>query len=84
MLTTIVDQRHLCPVDLEHAMVAWPYDYTMRLFPQPAVLAVCDSAPPWYEKYADCCAFNPGQFGNGGTYVQYLPAERRAEIHSVP
>jgi hypothetical protein len=55
----------------------------MKLFPQPAVLAVCDSAPPWCEKYADCCAFNPGQFGNGGTYVQYFLAERRAEISSI-
>jgi DNA polymerase epsilon subunit 2 len=83
MLTTIIDQRHLCPLDLEHAPVCWPYDHAMRLFPQPAVLAVCDSAPPWSERYAECCAFNPGQFGNGGTYAQYFPAERRAVIRTI-
>jgi DNA polymerase epsilon subunit 2 len=83
MLTTIIDQRHLCPLDLEHAPVCWPYDHAMRLFPQPAALAVCDSAPAWSERYADCCAFNPGQFGNGGTYAQYFPAEKRAVIRAI-
>jgi DNA polymerase epsilon subunit 2 len=83
MLTTIIDQRHLCPLDLEHAPVCWPYDHALRLFPQPAVLAVCDAAPPWCERYAECCAFNPGQFGNGGTYVQYFPAEHRAVVDTL-
>jgi hypothetical protein len=67
----------------EYARIAWPYDYPMKLFSQPAVLAVFDSAPLWCEKYTDCCAFNPGQFGKGGTYVQYFTAERRTEISSI-
>jgi DNA polymerase epsilon subunit 2 len=83
MLTTLIDQRHLCPLDLDHAPIAWPYDYAMRLFPQPTVLAVCDSVPAWCENYAGCVAFNPGPFGNRGTFVAYFPGEKRAEILSV-
>jgi DNA polymerase epsilon subunit 2 len=80
MLTTVIDQRHLCPLDLEHSPVCWPYDYTMRLFPQPDVLAICDSYPAWSERYSDCVALNPGQFGTRGTYAVYFPGEKRAEI----
>lgn len=83
MLTTIVDQRHLCPVDLEHAPISWPYDHTLRLFPQPDVLILADTCPAWADKYAGCCAFNPGQFGTSGTFVRYFPADGRAEIRSV-
>lgn len=82
MLTTIIDQRHLCPIDLEHAPIAWPYDHAMRLFPPPDVLVICDSCPAWTDHYCSR-AFNPGQFGNGGTFVQYFPATKRAEIRSV-
>ncbi|OHS95026.1 DNA polymerase epsilon subunit 2 [Tritrichomonas foetus] len=80
LLTTIIDQRHLCPVDLEHAPIAWQYDHSLRLFPPPNVLALCDSCQAWTSNYADCHAFNPGQFGSNGTYAQYFPAEGRAEI----
>ena len=80
MLTTIIDQRHLCPIDLEHAPIAWPYDYTMRLFPPPDVLVVCDATPSWVEKYAGCCSFNPGQFGNDVSFIQYFPSTKKAEV----
>ena len=83
MLTTIIDQRHLCPVDLEHAPISWPYDHALRLFPQPDVLIIADSCPAWAEKYMGCCAFNPGQFGISGTFIRYFPAESKAEVRSV-
>lgn len=83
MLTTILDQRHLCPVDLDHSPILWPYDYTMRLFPPPDVLAICDSCPSWTEKYTGCCSFNPGQFGNDGTFIQYFPFSKTAEITTL-
>jgi DNA polymerase epsilon subunit 2 len=82
MLRTIIDQRHLCPMDLEHGCISWNFDHAMRLFPQPDVLAVCEASPAWSEKYEGCCAFNPGQLSQG-TYAQYLPFERRADIRAI-
>lgn len=83
LLTTIINQRHLCPVDLEHAPIAWPYDYALRLYPPPDVLALCDSAPAWTMTIAGCTAFNPGQFGSNKTFVQYFPAEKKAEVTNL-
>ena len=84
LLTTIINQRHLCPVDLEHAPIAWPYDYSLRLYPPPDVLALCDSAPAWATTMVGCTAFNPGQFGSNKTFVQYFPAEKKAVVEMAP
>lgn len=83
LLTTIINQRHLCPVDLEHAPIAWPYDYALRLYPPPDVLVLCDSAPAWEMSMSGVTAFNPGQFGSNKTFIQYFPAESKAEISNI-
>lgn len=83
LITTIINQRHLCPVDLEHAPISWPYDYALRLYPPPDVLALCDSAPAYATSMAGCTAFNPGEFGSNKTYIQYFPAEKKAEVSSI-
>lgn len=83
LISTILNQRHLLPVDLEHAPIAWPYDYTLRLYPPPDVLALCDSGPAWATTTAGCLSFNPGQFGSNKTYVQYFPGEKRAVVSSL-
>ncbi|EAY02262.1 DNA polymerase epsilon subunit B family protein [Trichomonas vaginalis G3] len=83
LLITIIHQAHLTPTDLAHAPVAWEYDHTMRLFPAPDCLILADAAAPWRSEEGDTVAFNPGQFGNGGTFGLYSPAENTCLLQKL-
>ena len=83
LVTTILDQCHLCPVDLEHAPIAWPYDHSLRLFPPPDVIMLCDSYVSFTTSYQKCMAINPGPFGSNSSYAHYFPAEDLSTIEYV-
>ena len=78
LLMTVLRQAHLTPTDINHTPVSWEYDHAMRLFPAPDILILADSSAPWSTEQDGTKAFNPGCFGNGGSYCAYFPA--RGEI----
>jgi len=83
LVTTLLNQRHMCPIDQAHAPISWSYDFSFNLFPPPDALILCDSCFPWKANVNDVCSMNPGQFGNGGTYGLYYPYQKETNIQKI-
>lgn len=83
LLYTIFNQKHLCPIDLKHCPINWEYDHSFRLFPPPDVLILADSSAPWERIILNTIVFNPGQFGNNGSFALYYPAEGKVKLKTI-
>jgi len=59
---TILDQSHLTPFPLQQAPIFWSYDHTLRLYPLPTTLVLCDTSGwgPFKVTYEGCCVINIG------------------------
>ena len=63
MVKTILDQSHLAPFPLQVAPTYWSFDHTLRIYPLPTVLVMCDTTG-WGSfaiTYEGCCVINIGR-----------------------
>jgi hypothetical protein len=61
---TILDQSHLTPFPLQFAPTYWSYDHTLRMYPLPTMLVMCDTSGwgAFKVMYEGCCVINTGSF----------------------
>ena len=69
----MIDQSHLTPFPLQVAPTYWSYDHTLRLYPLPTAVVLCDTSGwgPFKVTYEGCCVINTGSLlrvdqGDGG------------------
>src|SRR5271170_402770 len=58
----MVDQSHLMPCPLQVAPTYWSYDHTLRLYPLPTAVVLCDTSGwgSFKVTYEGCCVINTG------------------------
>jgi DNA polymerase epsilon subunit 2 len=54
MITTLLDQGHLCPLPLSSRPILWEYDNAMRVYPLPDVLVLADHMSHFSRTYMEC------------------------------
>ena len=61
-MKTILDQSHLTPFPLHLAPTYWSYDHTMRMYPLPTAMVICDTSGwgAFKVTYEGCCVINTG------------------------
>ncbi|PWZ02294.1 DNA polymerase epsilon, subunit B [Testicularia cyperi] len=80
LVSTLLDQAHLCPLPQRVRPVLWDYDHTLRLYPMPTALVLADSYDRFELTYEGCHVFNPGSFrGSSFGWTTYYPATARTE-----
>lgn len=62
LVSTILDQSHLCPLSQSVQPLAWEFDHAMRLYPMPTALILADKYDRFELTYEKCRVFNPGSF----------------------
>jgi len=62
LVKTILDQSHLTPFPLQVAPTYWSYDHTLRLYPLPTAVLLCDPSGwgSFKVTYEGCCVINTG------------------------
>ena len=72
-MKTVIDQSHLTPFPLQIAPTYWSYDHTLRLYPLPTAVVLCDTSGwgSFKVTYEGCCVINTGSLlrvdqGDGG------------------
>eukprot|EP00906_Rhabdomonas_costata_P032965 RCo046415 len=83
LMKTMVDQAHLSCVPFTVTPVFWAHDHSLRLFPLPDTVFVCEPGEVWEAEYMDCRFANPGSFAANGTIVLYHPDERKHEFQEM-
>lgn len=61
-MKTVIDQSHLTPFPLQVAPTYWSYDHTLRLYPLPTAVVLCDPSGwgSFKVTYEGCCVINTG------------------------
>ncbi|KDN43322.1 hypothetical protein K437DRAFT_225693 [Tilletiaria anomala UBC 951] len=62
LVSTILDQAHLCPLPQQVRPIAWDFDHTLRLYPMPTALILADKYDRFDLTYETCKVFSPGSF----------------------
>ncbi|KAK0521797.1 DNA-directed DNA polymerase epsilon, subunit B [Tilletia horrida] len=85
LVSTLLDQAHLCPFAQHIRPTLWDFDHTLRLYPMPNALILADKYDRFELTYEGCHVFNPGSFkGNAYGWATYYPATGRAERSELP
>ncbi|WFD07915.1 DNA-directed DNA polymerase [Malassezia vespertilionis] len=62
LVSTLLDQAHLCPLPQQVRPVLWEHANAMRLYPMPSALVLADRYERFELTYEGCHVFNPGSF----------------------
>ncbi|CEH15208.1 dna polymerase epsilon subunit b [Ceraceosorus bombacis] len=85
LVSTILDQAHLCPLPQQSRPVLWEHDHALRLYPMPTALVLADKFDRYELTYEGCHVFNPSSFrGSSFGWTTYYPATGRAERSELP
>ncbi|WFD32012.1 DNA-directed DNA polymerase [Malassezia sp. CBS 17886] len=80
LVSTLLDQAHLCPLPHQVRPVLWEYAHALRLYPMPSALVLADRYERFELTYEGCHVFNPGSFrGSSYGWTTYYPATGQAE-----
>lgn len=83
LVTSLLDQAHLCPLPMHARPVHWELDHSLRLFPLPHLLVLADRTEQFcYDKA--CHVVNPGMFASDFSFVVYQPSDRSVQYSRVP
>ena len=80
VVKTVIDLSHLHPYRTAAYPTIWNLDHTLRLFPLPNVLMLCDHSSTtdcWECMYQECLALNPGSFKSTYSFLSYHPSTGR-------
>lgn len=80
--STVIQESHLCPVPLEYQPIAWEYDHSLYVYPNPHGLILADSEPAARSIFDTCDCLNPGSLSTG-TFGAWNPSAREMEICDV-
>lgn len=80
--STIIQESHLCPVPLEYQPIAWEYDHSLYVYPNPNGLILADSEPAARSIFDTCDCLNPGSLSTG-SFGAWNPSSREMEICDV-
>ncbi|EPQ28615.1 uncharacterized protein PFL1_03918 [Pseudozyma flocculosa PF-1] len=85
LVSTLLDQAHLCPLPQTVRPVLWEHDHALRLYPMPTALVLADTYDRFELTYEGCHVFNPGSFrGSSFGWSTYYPASGRMERSELP
>ncbi|UZJ52846.1 hypothetical protein CBS101457_002166 [Exobasidium rhododendri] len=85
LVSTILDQAHLCPLPQSARPILWEFDHTLRLYPMPTALVLADKFQRYELTYEGCHVFNPSSFKEGNfAWTTYYPASGKAERSELP
>lgn len=82
-LQTMLHQMHLLPLPLRVQPAFWEFDYALRLYPPPQVMAIGESCSEYHYSVEGTTCFNPGSFAHGGKFAVYYPATYGLEMSQV-
>eukprot|EP00899_Mesostigma_viride_P008067 jgi/Mesvir1/17261/Mv07669-RA.1 len=83
MVTTVLQEAHLCPLPLTSQPVLWDYDHALRLYPSPHTLVLGDACELQETSVDGCKAFTPGMFSRDGSFVVYQPSFQKVDVSRV-
>jgi DNA polymerase epsilon subunit 2 len=85
LVSTILDQAHLCPLPTWARPIMWEFDHTLRLYPMPTALVLADKFQRFELTYEGCQVFNPSSFREGNfCWTTYYPSTGKAERSEMP
>ncbi|KAN0061752.1 DNA-directed DNA polymerase epsilon, subunit B [Thecaphora frezii] len=85
LVSTLLDQAHLCPLPASVRPVLWEHDHALRLYPMPTTLVLADTYDRFELTYEGCHVFNPGSFrGSSYAWSTFYPATARTERSELP
>lgn len=85
LVSTVLDQAHLCPLPGWARPILWEFDHTLRLYPMPSALVLADKFQRYELTYEGCHVFNPSSFREGNfCWTTYYPANGKAERSEIP
>lgn len=85
LVSTVLDQAHLCPLPAWARPILWEFDHTLRLYPMPSALILADKFQRYELTYEGCHVFNPSSFREGNfCWTTYYPANGKAERSELP
>ncbi|PWN52289.1 DNA polymerase epsilon, subunit B [Violaceomyces palustris] len=85
LVSTLLDQAHLCPLPQQVRPILWEFDHSLRLYPMPTALVLADKYDRFELTYEGCNVFNPGSFrGSSYGWTTYYPATGKAERSELP
>ncbi|KAI9017107.1 DNA polymerase alpha/epsilon subunit B-domain-containing protein [Gaertneriomyces semiglobifer] len=81
LVSTIIDQAHLCPLPINVCPTYWSFDHALRLYPPPHLLVLADRYDTYTVDYNGCKGVNPGSFPNSEfTFMIYYPSSKTCQI----
>ncbi|CEG41728.1 dna polymerase epsilon [Plasmopara halstedii] len=80
---TLIDQAHLCPMQLMVNPILWDFDSSLQLFPVPDILILGDSTEQFQLGYSSVGVFHPGRFHTDHSFVLYRPSTNTTEFSRV-
>lgn len=92
LVSTLLDQAHLCPLPPQVRPILWEYAHALRLYPMPSAvrchrpdmqLVLADKYDRFELTYEKCHVFNPGSFRGRACWTTYYPATGHAERRYV-
>ncbi|MCO5589717.1 hypothetical protein L7F22_043685 [Adiantum nelumboides] len=85
LVSTVLDQAHLCPLPSWARPILWDFDHTLRLYPMPSALVLADKFQRYDLTYEGCHVFNPSSFREGNfCWTTFYPATGKAERSELP
>ncbi|CAO1615401.1 unnamed protein product [Sympodiomycopsis kandeliae] len=93
LVSTLLDQSHLCPLSQQARPIFWELDHTLRLYPMPNALIIPSSTSPNFGMtYEGCHVINPGSFLSASTsngaaiagWTTYYPTSGKGERSELP
>ena len=57
--SSVIQESHLCPVPLEYQPIAWEWDHSLWIYPNPHGLVLADSEPAARSIFDTCDCLNP-------------------------
>ena len=57
--STVIQESHLCPIPLEYQPIAWEWDHSLWVYPNPHGLVIADSEPTARSIFDTCDCLNP-------------------------
>ena len=80
---TLLAQAHLCPLPFTSRPILWEHDASLRLYPCPDLLVLCDQHEMSSGIHDECQVANPGPFHTDFSFLCYYPARWRSEDEAV-
>ena len=80
---SLLAQAHMVPLPLTSRPILWDHDASLRLYPCPDLLVLCDQHEMFTRVVDECQVANPGPFHTDFSFMCYYPARWRSDDAEV-